>query len=203
MSKFGVVYIAYGEPARRGMAEAYGSLIRHCDIPAAVVCDAPLPIVGPQYVIYDGGFTQAKLNLDTLSPFEYTLYLDADTRVLAGCILHGFNVLADGYDLVLSPSVNQGAALLTHSTAEDRAMTVEAVGPEPLQLQAGVMWVAKNARTAALFAAWRDEWARLRGKDQGALLRALERCPVKLWILGFDWNSRDGSIIQHLFWRAR
>jgi len=207
MTARGAVYVAYGEPARREVGAALGVFRQHNDYPVSVICDAPLSFYGVtpvQFSSLDAGGRWAKLNLDTLSPYDQTLYMDADTRMLAGVASVGFQILDDGYDLVIAPSTNQGDKLLEHLDAADRAATLGGVeNPLPLQLQAGVFWFAKTAATAALFAAWRVEWLKYKSQDQGALLRALEKAPVKIWLLGWDWNSRDGALVQHLFGRAR
>ncbi|MFA5377694.1 MAG: hypothetical protein WC455_18230 [Dehalococcoidia bacterium] len=140
---------------------------------------------------------RAKVTLLDWSPFDHTAYLDADTTVYQD-ISAGFEMLADGFDLVLTASNNQGDELLWHVGKDDKATTLEAVrNCEPLQLQAGVLFVARNAHTEALWHAWRGEWERFGNQDQGALLRALARVPVRLWILGRAWNG--GAIVGHHF----
>jgi hypothetical protein len=147
----------------------------------------------------------AKLNIDTLSPYAQTLYMDADTRVMSADIVNGFNVLDCGYDMALAPSENQAGEFLSHSTEDDKNGTRAAlINPDPLQLQAGVFFVTFNDATRALWTQWRREWQSAGGgQDQGALLRAMDKAPVKLWLLSFDWNSRHGSIVEHHFGEAR
>ena len=70
-----------------------------------------------------------------------------------------------------------------------------------LQLQGGMMFWRKNERTRAFFQAWREEWERWKGQDQAALLRALHRTPLKLWLLSNEWNG--GSLIEHRYGAAR
>jgi hypothetical protein len=141
------------------------------------------------------------VNLDTLSPYELTLYIDADTRV-NGSVTAGFELLESGFDMAIAPSVNQGGtSLMWHIGSDDRRATLDAIGnPLPLQLQAGVMFF-NRLTCAPLFRAWREEWLKFENQDQGALLRALHRCPVKIALLGRDWN--DGKLIEHHFGRAR
>jgi hypothetical protein len=201
----GVVYVAYGDPARREATASIQSLLKRNDLPVTVLSDAPLLNTTHVYAPdEDHGARWAKLNLNILSPYEHTLYLDADTRVY-GDLSAGFDILADGWDLAITPSVNQidTRDWLWHCDAGDRAETVQAWGFFPLTLQGGVFYVARNERTNALFAEWRAEWRRYRNQDQGALLRALQRVPVKIWLLGRPWNGKKGGIIEHLFGAAR
>jgi hypothetical protein len=212
-SQHGVLYVAYGDPARREAAASIASLRRwHPDWPVAVVSDEPwsgggvISIMAPDA---DPGARWAKLNLNTLAPaqWRHILYLDADTLVRQP-LDAGFAILADGWDLALTFSENQrGMALgcqdlLWHVGQRERDVTIDELGnPFPLQLQCGVMFVNRTERTARLFAAWREEWQRWRGMDQGAFLRALERAPVRLWLLGRCWNAGGsvGGIIEHRF----
>lgn len=207
MGNIGIVYIAYGDRARQAVARAVKSAREFTQLPIAVVGDIDPRIDGVQFIGYDSEQTgrMAKLNLDTLSPYEYTLYLDADTRIKSRDICRGFSALAAGYDVAMAHSENQGSEFLSHSTLSDREQTRVALGnPDPLQLQAGVIFFARNEYTSELWSQWRTEWRDAGGgQDQGALLRALDKAPLKLWVLSLDWNSRNGSIVEHHFGEAR
>ncbi|HML23512.1 MAG TPA: hypothetical protein PKD09_17785 [Aggregatilinea sp.] len=147
------------------------------------------------------GSRYLKTGLFDWTSFEHVAYLDADT-VVHQDLQVGFAALDDGFDLALCASRNQGDELLWHVGVDDRRETLAVMGcSEVLQLQAGVFFVARNARTQALFAAWRSEWARFRGQDQGALLRALRRVPVRIWLLGQPFNG--GAVIAHHFGELR
>ena len=141
----------------------------------------------------------AKLNADVWSDFDEFVYLDADTRAREDLGL-GFEVLEAGFDVVITPSANQGCDLFWHVGEQERLCTLERLG-EIVQFQAGVMWVKKNDRTARLFETWRQEWLKWRGQDQAAFMRALFEAPVKLWLFGRPWNG--GPAVAHLFGKAR
>ena len=197
-----MIYVAYGEKAR---AEAYLSIesLRATN-PALPVRVIGEPVRTAECIPFpreDAGGRWGKLNADLLSPFEQALYLDADTRV-HGDLSAGFQVLDDGFDLVICPSTKQGQSVMGHANAEDRNATFEALGcREILGLQAGVFYFKKGEAVRRLFAAWREEWERFRNQDQPALLRALDRVPVRVHLFGNEWNG--GSLVQHLFGRAR
>ena len=141
-----------------------------------------------------------KLNLDRLSPYDPTLYLDADTRV-RGDIGAPFAALADGWDLAIAPSPRQHSDALGNCSEPDRQATWEECGCNwLLALQGGALWFCKSEPILRLFAAWREEWARYKSKDQAALLRALWRAPVRVWLLGGDYNG--GQLVSHLYGRA-
>lgn len=194
----GIIYVAYGDKAH---AEAKASIAcLQSDLPVAVVSDKPL--AGVQHIEWDTpgyGARWAKLHIDKLSPWEKTLYLDADTRPKADVAV-GFDILGDGWDLVVTPSANQEKDWLWHITEKERGATEEEVGRR-LQLQMGVFWFRKSDAMQQLFECWRQEWKRWAGEDQGAFLRALAQCPAKVWLFGHPWNG--GGLIAHHFGRVR
>lgn len=202
----GITYVTYGVAAQREAAASLATLRETNDYPVAAVGEA---VEGADYHIpfpteYEAipASRWAKLNLDSLSPFQYTLYLDADTRV-RGDLSPGFVMVAAGWHMVMAPSGRQGADVMGHLGAEDRAYTLAALGnSEPLQWQAGVFFFDRE-RVGPLFAAWRAEWRRFADQDQGALLRALAATQVPVWALGEAWNCAQGEVVEHLFGRAR
>lgn len=200
----GVCYIAYGNNAHNALNESKGSLLKHNDLDIAV-CSENTPHIQDMPIKYNNVQRSrwAKVNLDLWSPYEYTLYLDADTKV-NGSIMSGFELLANGWDVAISASSNQGPRLLWHCSEQDKEATFEmTLAKDVLQYQAGVFFFAKNDRTKELFENWRKEWLRFKEQDQGALIRALIQSPVSIMLLGNTWNSINGGLISHLFGRAR
>ena len=201
-----IVYVAYGE---RAVTEAKASVATLCEhnkwADVSIICDQKNMIGGVQVIQFDNpgaGSRWAKTNIDLLVEADVIGYLDADTRV-RGDLSPAFEMVESGWDLVIAPSVNQGADVLKHIGPLERNYTLEFIGnPWPLQLQAGVMFFNRQA-CRKLFAAWRQEWQRYGDQDQAALLRALHREPVRVGLLGQCWNSDTGAIISHLFGRAR
>ena len=198
----GVLYVAYGQNARQEARLSAESLARiHPDWPVCVACD---PEVGwaPSMLWPDIGEPGrwAKVNLDTISPWEYTLFLDADTRVY-GRLDIGFDLLSRGWDMVMVPSLSQGADVLGHLTEAERDVTLWECQIEPLQLNTGVIWFRKSYRVGLFFAEWRRQWGRFKSKDQGALLRALEKRAVSIALLGRPYNG--GTVVAHRYGAAR
>jgi len=203
----GICYIAYGESALREVRLAIHSLHQvGVELPIALICAEPIHIQKIFYVPFEDhsfGARRVKVLLDDLSPFEQTLYLDVDTRVKSIDILKGFDILDAGWDLVMAPSVNQGANVFAHILPEEKQATSDFLYNKlPIQLQAGVMWFQKTPRTLSLFDSWRTEWNKYKHHDQAALIRALQTSPARIWLLGLDWNSRRGSIVDHHFGQA-
>lgn len=217
--------MAYGAPALREVGHSLLRLKKMApDLPVALICDEPTPYTGIKQIYLKDrsyGARWAKLNLDTLTPFERTLYLDADTRVMSRDIVQGFEILKEGWDLVIVPSQNQGKDLFSHLDRTEREETLASLwNPRPLQLQAGVMWFnlttetlgspsasgtpgTSKERVHKFFELWRAEWEKYERHDQAALIRALEESSLRIWLLGHEYNSRHGKVIEHLFGRAK
>jgi len=199
VATIGVVYVAYGQSAVEEATASIHTLRHFHDWPITVIGDE---IEGTDHVIcHDVGKPGrwAKVNLLDLSPFEHTLFLDADTRI-RGKLDIGFHILDAGWDLVIVPSEIQKQPL-HHLDENERDVTLSEMGDGfPLMLNTGVMWFRRSARLKRFSEEWRREWRRFRRHDQGALLRALERCPVRLWLLGRDYNG--GEIVEHRFGKA-
>lgn len=198
----GVCYVAYGANAVRECGMSIRALRHWHDWPVTVIGEKVID--ADQYIEFkqrDDGGRWAKITADRLSPYECTLYLDADTRP-RGNLEHGFELLSNGWDMAITTSEHQnGHDYMWHIDEKERNTTMLELGYQPLQLQGGMMFFRKSARIHALFAAWRNEWVRWRDKDQAALARALARVPVRLWILGAAYNG--GALIAHLHGKAR
>ena len=185
----GVIYIAIGNNAQSEAALSVKSLKRHNDLSVTVIDDFDQAGKGARW---------AKLNIDQLVDYDRVLYLDADTRI-HGDVTNGFKIL-DDWDMAITTSENQGVEVFRHVKSGERLQTIREVGYIPLQLQAGVMFFHRQ-RCAKLFETWRQEWQRWQDQDQAALARALSKQPVRVWLLGREWNG--GGLVEHLFGRAR
>lgn len=202
MDSLGAVYVAYGENAQReAMMSIHTLRAQHPALPVAVIGD---PVRGADLHIpfeqIDSGGRWAKVNLDRLTPFDFTLYLDADTRIRAD-LSAGFDLLRDGWDLCITPSLMQENGAFWHVDAPERETTLDELGYTPVQWQGGVFYFRRCDAFAALCDRWREEWQRWRGQDQAALARALAHTPLKLWALGRPYNG--GELVSHLFGKAR
>ena len=192
-----MIYVAYGRKAYNEAVASIETQHKFHDWPVKVVGDKP--IKGTSFTNLEDRGTPgrwAKVNLNKVSDWEYTLFLDADTRI-HGDLSLGFTLLERGFDLVMVPSRPQHNEMLRHLKKDERTITMRELPLDPLQLNTGVMWFGPGA--APLFELWREEWERWKDKDQGALLRALYRHPVNLAILGWPYNSQNGEIVEHRF----
>jgi hypothetical protein len=201
----GVCLIAYGEKAEREAQECLASLRQYHQWPHVMVGNMnslPNSIAIYQQTTDDNirRSRYAKVTLDQWSPFSDTLYLDADTRV-QGDLSVGFEMLEDGFEMLITYSTSQGRENMWHIAPDEREATyTEWECGDLLQLQGGVIWFRKCDNVSNFFEAWRREWLRWRQFDQAALLRALRVAPVKMHILGRPFNG--GAVVQHRHGRA-
>lgn len=191
----GAVMVVYGDAAEVSASRALGAFREICpEMPVTVYRERRAGYTDAQCSRW------AKVTLPDWTPYEATAYLDADTQVYQD-ICTGFDVIEDGWDIALVPSPQQGDQFLWHVGDKEREDTVNRLRFQPLQLQAGVLFFARNERTASLWERWRAEWAQYQDQDQGAFLRALYACPVKVWLLGRAFNG--GAVIGHHFGAIR
>jgi len=215
MTTRGIVYIAYGKAAIGQFHVALQHLHRRAHWPIAVVSDERIPQIQrglPFRVIPfecpDPGARWAKVNLDSLTPFDHTLYLDADTRV-RGDLSPIWDVLDDGWEMAFTPCgtktrISAMKHIITYEAgglAEKNATFAECGGWPFIGWQGGVMAWRDCDRVRQFFAAWREEWQRWRGQDQGALVRAYRRAPARTFALGRAFNG--GVLVGHYHSHAR
>lgn len=197
-----IVYVAYGNKARKEVIESIRTLRKYNDFPVTIIRDTPLEVEDVTYVKFNDpkwAARWAKLNIPNLVEADTIGYLDADTRV-HGNLQPAFDIIEQGWDIALSYSINQDSNTLKHIEEKERTNTLAMLSnPFPLQLQCGVMFFNRQ-KCIRLFESWRSEWLKYEMKDQAAFLRALEVTPVKIALLGRPWNG--GSIVEHLFGRA-
>lgn len=194
MNGRGVCLIAYGRKAEQEAHECLKSVLRFNSWPHCFAGDQIEQ--APDYTDVQKS-RWAKVTLDRWSPFDRTLYLDADTRV-QGNISAGFDMLDDGFEVLIAASAQQGNQNMWHISREEREKTFDQYQcDEVLQLQGGVFWFRQCEAVRRFFEAWRVAWLEYRQFDQAALLRALHMAPVRLHVLGWPFNG--GALIAHRY----
>jgi len=141
VSNRGVVYVAFGERARDEAGQSIAVLGEYNTLPVAVVSECPLGDTRHiQWCGVDKGARWPKVNLNQLTPWEQTLYLDADTRPRTDVSV-GFDILDDGWDMVMTPSAAQGRDVLWHIGKPEKAQTFREWGCVGLVRKGGVLWL--------------------------------------------------------------
>lgn len=195
--KAGVVYVAYGKQSRECAVRAIQSFKRFMPgIPVALVSEVPL---GPEDIFIphadtDVGARGVKTRLYDLTPkeWDYVLYLDADTELVAD-ISPIFEWLQKGWELVICKNparFHTTRNMLRPDNHPECQATFDIMGNDDfLQWNGGVFAFRRSERTHKFFTAWHSEWQKWGNRDQAALLRAMWANPLRVYTLGGEWNT--------------
>jgi len=224
----GIIYMAFGKPAVEGVMSSVNSLRKlGLDVPICIVGDTP--IEGMRFVEWTGQSPfdpscarnfqfragRIKPGLCALTPFERTLYIDADTEFLSTKVLKGWHYL-DDHDMALAREKLEIGQLYNKPRAgweiniQERDATIQELGGDvntPF-LNSGVIFFRKNQAVMRVFRAWGEAWQEWQQWDeQLSLMRAMYRVGsgVKVKQLSVDWNHphRDqAQIIFHNYGRG-
>lgn len=144
---------------------------------------------------------EAKLSSNILSPFDSTLYLDADTRVYGDLSLP-FALLEQGFEFVGTLSLNQNGRWLKHLTSTERERILLDIGFQSVAIQGGVWGFRKTEAIRNFFRYWREFYLDAAGElEQGALQQAFHKQPLRACIIGADFNG--GNVVRHNYGQAR
>lgn len=219
----GILYMGFGQRAASEIRKSIASLRNvGLKIPVCVVGDTP--VRGTQFIAWEGESPfdasqrknfqfragRVKPFLYGLTPFERTLYIDADTEFMSD-IMRGFELLNE-YDMALAEELLTISQLYNKARAGweinilERDATIAELGGDTQFLNSGVVFFRKCPPVAGLFEAWGRQWLRWQQWDeQLALMRALHECPVNYKALPVDWNHphrQKAKIIFHNYGRA-
>lgn len=221
----GIIYMGFGKKAGEEIRKSMSTLRNvGLDIPVCVVGDTP--VRGAQFIEWEGESPfdptqkrnfqfragRVKPKLYQVTPFERTMYIDADTEFIAD-ISTAFELL-DTYDIAIANEMLTIGKLYNKNLAGweiniiERDATIAELGtPDIFFLNSGVMFFRKNPTVARLMDEWSRQWIRWQQWDeQLALMRALNNVPeARLKVLSVDWNHphRDkAKIIFHNYGRG-
>jgi len=191
----GIYCVAFGDPARTCALRMMTSAKKHMpDIPIAL-CSAKA--IGPEDVLItaedsDVGGRRAKLRAYELAPAEWkaVLYLDADTEIVAP-VYQLFQWVEDGWDMAICTDVGETLhSFQRKNNLQELHQLEAAVGTlHALQFNGGVWAFRRGEAMQGFMERWRREWEVHAQRDQGALIRALYAKPIKIWVLGNEWNK--------------
>jgi len=206
--KKGILYVAYGPKAIAHVERGIIVLRKYNrKLPVAVISDQN--VKGCTILIKkpdaDIGARTYKTTIYFLSPFEQTLYLDADTELLcdpgSAFKLLNYADMAMAQDPIRIFNRNKWKGLV----AAEIKYTIEATGGGELcYYNDGVILFKRNARVEALMKMWHEEWKRFKRQDQPAMLRAMYQCPVKLITMREEFNTHKqiADFVKHYHRRA-
>lgn len=191
----GIYCVAFGEPARKCAKEMMASAKKHMpDIPIACCSNKK---IGPEDVFIkqpdsDVGGRRAKLKAYELAPAEWdaVLYLDVDIEIIAP-VYRFFEWIEAGWEFIICRDVWETLHSFQRKNnfpelhqLEDTIGTLHAI-----QFNGGVWAFQRCPAIEAFFKRWISEWELYAQRDQGALVRALHADPLKILVLGNEWNT--------------
>lgn len=215
----GLIYMAFGPKAAQAVRKSVMTLRRvGFNYPVCVVGDTP--VEGFEFVQWRGEspfdptqkknfmFRAGRIKpfLYELSPFDRTLYLDADTQFLED-VRPGFELLND-CDLAITQEYLTVGELYNKFMAgweiniEERAQTIEE-GISPLEpfINSGVIFFRKSNKSKETFEQWHKQWMRYQQWDeQLALMRAIHETQPTRTYLSPKWNDpqmHEDTVIFH------
>lgn len=218
--KQGVIYMCWGTQAVSQAEQSMQALWKYEKLPVAVVGDAEagkyfsskesVTFIPVEVDPFDAnGHTghqfmagRIKPLLAKLSPFDQTLYVDADT-VFKSSPLCGFAMLDNGWDLVVAETQTRSLADPIAGASEAKWTAGWLKTEDLLYHNSGMIFWQRNERTDGAFDLWSEEWLRFQNWDeQVALLRALLRSEAVFRTVPYVWNCRDrreAFMLHHWF----
>jgi len=141
-----------------------------------------------------GRFSQRwlKTTLVEVSPFDTSLFLDADTFVLRRIDDMWANV--ENTDLAMALDVYDKLISSIHSSSREKEYTLSVCPPESPQYNTGVLLWRRTEATRRFFAEWHREWARFHEVDQLAAIRAHCKTQPTTTVLEHRFNEDLGAV---------
>jgi len=203
----GIVYIAYGEKAIALTENAIRVLRGFTEtLPVAVISDEP--VVGADYWIEhedtDLGARHLKTSVYFLTPFQQTLYMDADTELKRDP--EPYFVLLESVDLVMGIDCKREFCEVNWPglIMEEVDITIqETDGGHHLYYNTGVMLFNQCDAVEQLMLAWHEEWLRWGRQDQPAMFRAMHRYPVRMAPMNVPFNTHVNSLADFVYHNHR
>jgi hypothetical protein len=220
MNRRGVIYcattsVAYLEAA---LISAMALRQQEPEIPITLICDHPLlkllPLqdfrITPRFLergeIGEHAFSsrQIKTRLNTFSPYQETLFLDADILPFQP-IDALWDYLAQS-DLAMVLDRLPLVSLCDHVAQDEKTYTVQQLSKDAAQFNSGVMLWRDTPAVQMLFEQWYEEWCKFQRHDQLALVRAIHQTKIAITELPKSYNTSPtdaaplivGEITVHL-----
>ncbi len=188
----GVIYVASGA-GYRALAEASARSLRAVEpaLPVDLFTDDPGAVETGLFDAVrgiDNPHPRSKLDCMGQTRFERTLFLDADTLLLAP-LGDLFDVL-DRFELALAHDVRRATALIRESAG----------GPTPYafpQLNSGVVLYRRSPRMRDFLAEWARRFAESgAARDQPVLKAMLWETDLRFWVLPPEFNLRRVTMLD-------
>ena len=213
----GVVYMVWGDKAVWAAGQSIASLWKiEPTIPVLAVGDESVDVLKEELKGDKRLETKLEMTIDPfrgveflagrikpylyhLSPWQQTLYVDADTT-FRGSPQVGFDLL-ERWDFLVAET--GGRTILQHMVGENEAKYTRGLfgGAQfILYHNSGMLFWKRNGRVEELLRLWGEEWQRFGAWDeQMALLRAIGRSKALVLTIPYTWNTNAPSQAKVLF----
>lgn len=211
MASRGIAMVCFGNDFERLGAAVQNYSSKFTDLPWHIITNIKESAISPLWKTHttfkfferpQRHNRNAKLNLDTLSPFDETIYIDCDSVIKKPGIELCFDWFGKN-DVVFNPHI--------YWKKEDRivriyikTMKMFGVSPPIIIYNGGVFAFRKTDAVHNLFAMWRDYWTLTgQGREMPSLNCAIANSKIcvsdlKEGFFACD-NYNDKSVIQHDF----
>lgn len=134
-----------------------------------------------------------KTQINAYSPYDETLFLDADILPLND--LSSLWPYLDLGDMAMAADRMPEIGYCDHIAPAEVEFTLERLAPHTVHFNSGVMLWRRTATTEALFTQWHREWQRFGQQDQLALARAIDLTQASVQQLprGYNLSPRDAE----------
>jgi len=114
-------------------------------------------------------------------------------RVVVAPIRFYFELIEDGWEFVICKDPHLMDTMF-HYRRRNNVQELEETEKKihtlhTLQYNGGVWAFTRNARVERFFRRWLKGWDKYAGRDQGALIRAMYTEPLRVYLLGNEWNT--------------
>lgn len=188
----GVIYVATGA-AYRELAEASARSLRAVepDLPVDLFTDAPETVAAGLFdEVHRIADPHPRSKLDCMAEtrFARTLFLDADTLVLAP--LGDLFDLLERFELALAHDVRRSSELIRESAGEPKPYAFP-------QLNSGVLLYRRSPTMLAFLTEWARRFAESGGmRDQPILKEMLWESDLRFWVLPPEFNLRRVTLLD-------
>ena len=207
MSRQGVIYCATTKTAYLEAAVISAMALRQQEpaLPITLLSDQPLLMrlalqdygISPRLLdrneIAQSTFAQTtfpsrsvKTRLNAYSPYQETLFLDADILPLQP--VSDLWAYLNESDLAMVVDRLPMISLCDHIAQEEKAYTLQRLPGNTVQFNSGVMLWRESSATQTFFERWYEEWQQFQKHDQLALIRAIKAVQMPVTKLPITYN---------------
>ena len=194
LGRRGAIYVATGDSYRSDAERSAASLKKiHPDLPICLFSDKPSTSPAfDHYIEIRNPHRRSKLDCLSLSPFEETLFLDTDTRVI-GPVDDAFDLL-QRFDLALAHMK------LRHPLIQaEKGYSATRAPSSFYALNSGVLYYRLTDAVSDFLTAWATQFKEAKLRVDQLMLRELlwQHPEISFYVLPWEYNARELPSVMH------